>query len=140
MTQGADTPTGTGTSLDTTPIHLAAAGGATAIDGFTFDPPGFERYIAAHTTEGDPGRLVFSERSTSAWRMWERHPQGDEVVIVIDGVALFVQEIGGAEVRTRVTPGQCVVNPAGVWHTADVEEPFTAVYLTPCPGTEHRQR
>jgi hypothetical protein len=33
-----------------------------------------------------------------------------------------------------------MINPAGVWHTADVEEPMKAIYITPCPGTQHRPR
>jgi len=26
------------------------------------------------------------------------------------------------------------------WHTADVETPINALYITPCPGTEHKPR
>lgn len=131
---------GEGIHLTTTPVHFAAGGGATTIDGFTFDPAGFGAYIAARTTAQDPGRLVFVEHSAESWGMWECHPVGDEMVIVISGVAQFMQEIEGAVVSTRTTAGQAIVNPAGVWHTADVEEPFDAVYLTPCPGTNHRPR
>lgn len=131
---------GAGIALDTTPVHFAASGSASRIDGFTFDPSGFEAYIAAKTSKVDPGRLVFTERSADSWGMWECHRAGDEMVIIITGVAIFIQEIDGAEVRTRVTAGQAVLNPAGTWHTADVEVPFTAIYLTPCPGTEHRPR
>lgn len=131
---------GSGIALDTIPVHVEASGRASTIDGFTFDPSGFEAYIAANTSPSDPGRLVFVERSADSWGMWECHRAGDELVIVIAGVAIFIQEIGGVEVRTRVTAGQAVLNPAGTWHTADVEEPFAAIYLTPCPGTEHRPR
>ena len=131
---------GAGIALDTIPVHFAASGRATSIDGFTFEPSGFEAYIAANTTATDPGRLVFVERSAESWGMWECHRAGDEMVIIIAGVAIFLQEIDGSEVRTRVTAGQAVLNPAGTWHTADVEEPFTAIYLAPCPGTEHRPR
>jgi hypothetical protein len=27
-----------------------------------------------------------------------------------------------------------------VWHTANVRKPMRALYLTPCPGTQHRPR
>lgn len=131
---------GDGIRLDVTPVHFAAPASAVVIDGFTFEPSGFQAYMATHTSETEPGRLVFTEHSATAWQSWERHTEGDELVIILDGVALFVQEVDGAELRTRVTSGQAVLNPAGVWHTADVEVPFTAVYLTPCPGTEHRAR
>jgi hypothetical protein len=39
-----------------------------------------------------------------------------------------------------VGPGSTLTNPAGVWHTADVEQPLKAIYITPCPGTRHRAR
>jgi uncharacterized cupin superfamily protein len=128
------------TRLDRDPIHLSASGAAVRIDGFGFDPPSFEAYIAERCTDDDAGRLAMVEHSPEPWGMWECHTAGDEVVIVLSGVARFIQEVGGEQVETRVTAGEAIVNPAGVWHTADVEEPFSAVYLTPCPGTEHRPR
>ena len=66
--------------------------------------------------------------------------EGDEIVIVLEGRGEFVQEIGGEERRTPVRPGVAIINPKDVWHTADVQEPLKAIYITPCPGTEHRQR
>jgi mannose-6-phosphate isomerase-like protein (cupin superfamily) len=135
-----DVAPGSGIALTSTPVHFAGSGRASTIGGFTFDPSGFEAYIAANTSASDPGRLVFIEASSESWGSWECHRAGDELVIVIAGVAIFIQEIEGEHVRTRVTLGQAVLNPAGTWHTADVEEPFTAIYLTPCPGTEHRPR
>jgi hypothetical protein len=36
-----------------------------------------------------------------------------------------------------VTP---VVDPPGVWHTADVQEPGTALFVTPGHGTELEPR
>lgn len=135
-----DVQPGSGIELSTTPVHFAGSGRASTISGFTFDPPGFEAYIAANTSASDPGRLVFVEESSASWGSWECHRAGDELVIIIAGVAIFIQEIDGEHVRTRVTAGQAVLNPAGTWHTADVETPFTAIYLTPCPGTEHRPR
>ena len=131
---------GDGVALDHTPLHLAPAQRVVPIDGFEFDGPSFERYIAEHTSDAEPGRLVFVEHSDAAWGMWECHPAGDEIVVVLSGVARFAQELDGAVVWTRVTAGQAVVNPAGVWHTANVEVPFSAMYLTPCPGTVHRPR
>ncbi len=128
------------THLDVDPIHISGSGVAARLGGFGFDPPSFEAYIAQRCTADDPGRLAMIEHSREAWGMWECHHAGDEVVIVISGVARFIQDVGGEQVHTRVTAGGAIINPAGVWHTADVEEPFSAVYLTPCPGTEHRPR
>jgi quercetin dioxygenase-like cupin family protein len=130
--------------LSRTPIHLGsqvdAAHPALPLPGFGFDGPAFEAYIAEHCGPGAPGRLIMVETSPSDWSAWECHAEGDEIVIVLEGRAVFIQQIDGQEVRTPVAPGSTMINPAGVWHTADVEQPMKAIYITPCPGTQHRAR
>ena len=37
-------------------------------------------------------------------------------------------------------PGEAVINPRGVWHTADVEDPATVLFITAGAGTENRPR
>jgi len=145
MTPPATTARPTGPfDLSKTPIHLGSAVGkhepAVPLPGFGFDPPAFEAYIAKHCSPGAPGRLIMMESSPSDWSMWECHTEGDEIVIVLEGKGTFVQEIDGAERRTPVGPGSTMINPAGVWHTADVEVPIRAIYITPCPGTQHKAR
>jgi mannose-6-phosphate isomerase-like protein (cupin superfamily) len=125
--------------LDRTPVHLGEDTRAHRVEDFTFAPAGFEQYMKRYCSSG-PGRLVMIEHSKANWPAWERHPSGDEIVIAISGRATLIQEIDGTERRVPLGPGDAVVNPAGVWHTADVIEPLTAVYITPCPGTEHRER
>ena len=138
-----DRPTGP-FDLSETPIHLGGGGGidspAVPLPGFGFDGNAFENYIAEHCRPGAPGRLIMVESTPSTWTAWECHPEGDEIVIVLEGKAEFIQEIAGEERRTAVGPGSTMINPAGVWHTADVEEPVKAIYITPCPGTQHRAR
>jgi mannose-6-phosphate isomerase-like protein (cupin superfamily) len=138
-----DRPTGP-FDLNETPIHLGSVVGknepAVPLAGFGFDPASFEAYIARHCSPGAPGRLIMIESSPANWSMWECHTEGDEIVIVLEGKGVFIQAIDGAERRTSVGPGSTMINPAGVWHTADVEEPIRAIYITPCPGTEHRPR
>ena len=80
------------------------------------------------------------ERSPADWPVWECHPQGDEPVLVLSGRAVFIQALDAGDQHIEDGAGEALVNPAGVWHTADVHEPLTALYLTPCPGTEHRAR
>jgi quercetin dioxygenase-like cupin family protein len=130
--------------LGETPIHLGSRMGASdpavPLPGFGFDGPAFEAYIAAHCTSETPGRLLMIETTPGDWPAWERHPAGDEIVIVLEGKATFLQEIGGEVRRTPVGPGAAIINPTGVWHTADVQQPLKAIYITPCPGTEHRRR
>ncbi len=130
--------------LSKTPIHLGSQVGAdnpaVPLPGFGFDGPAFEGYIARHCTLGAPGRLIMVESTPKNWGAWECHTEGDEIVIVLEGKAEFIQEIEGEQHKTPVGPGSTVINPAGVWHTADVAEPMKAIYITPCPGTQHRAR
>lgn len=130
--------------LSRSPIHLGsevgAANPAVPLPDFGFDGPSFERYIAEHCAPGAPGRLVMVETTPTNWPAWECHTQGDEIVIVLEGKGELIQEIDGEERRTPVGPGSTMINPIGVWHTADVSEPMKAIYITPCPGTQHRER
>lgn len=123
--------------LERDAIHLSHRGGVVPIPDFGHE---YERYVAAHCTADDPGRLVVIAESKEDWPSWEIHPSGDEVVIVLRGRAEFVQEIEGTERRVIVGPNEAIVNPAGVPHTANVIEPFAALYITPAPDTFHRPR
>jgi mannose-6-phosphate isomerase-like protein (cupin superfamily) len=130
--------------LSKTPIHLGsvvdADNPAVPLLEFKFDGASFERYITQHCVPGAPGRLVMIESTPTNWGAWECHTEGDEIVIVLEGKGVFIQEIGGETRRTPIGPGSAIINPAGVWHTADVEVPVKAIYITPCPGTQHRAR
>ena len=56
---------------------------------------------------------------SAPWESWEVHPHGDELVVCTDGTISLHQEIDG-EVRTvTIRAGEAVINPSGVWHTAD---------------------
>ncbi len=51
------------------------------------------------------------------WDSWEMHPKGAELVA-----------------------GQAIINPPGVWHTADVDGRASALFVTAGVGTEIRPR
>ena len=72
--------------------------------------------------------------------MWERHPAGDEVVVQLGGRVVVIQDAAGGEQRLELGPGEALINPKGVWHTADVLEPGDSLFITPGRGTEHRPR
>jgi hypothetical protein len=122
--------------LQSDALHLAASG-VRPVPGFGHD---YERYLETYCTKADPGRLVAIHETKEAWTMWEVHPAGDEVVVVLRGRARFIQEIGGEQHIVVVGPNEAIINPLGTPHTADVLEPFTALYITACPGTHHRPR
>jgi mannose-6-phosphate isomerase-like protein (cupin superfamily) len=88
-----------------------------------------------------PGRLLSSVRSEEDWTSWEMHPLGDELVLQLDGcMELILETPDGQTARRRLDAGHFIVVPPGVWHTADVLAPGTAIYLTHGEGTEHRPR
>jgi hypothetical protein len=46
----------------------------------------------------------------------------------------------GAPRRVVLGPGEFAINDPGVWHTADVDAPATALFITAGVGTEVRPR
>lgn len=126
--------------LDRTYVHLGLGATAVGLPDFRWDRDYLDRYTAEHAGDGDDGRLVMIGASDKTWTSWERHPAGDEVVVLISGHTTLVQEIDGREYRVELRAGQAAINPKGVWHTADVHEPGQTLFITPGRGTEHRPR
>jgi len=130
--------------LSKTPIHLSSINlgdhSFEPLDWFRFDGASFGRYVAEHCTNDNPGRLVMIETMLSDWPTWERHTEGDELVIILEGSGTFHQQIGEERRSSPFKAGDSFLNPKGVWHTADVAEPMRAIYITPCPGTENKPR
>jgi uncharacterized cupin superfamily protein len=126
--------------LETHPVHLGL--GATAIvqPAFGGDMAWYGAYGERHGGDGFEGRLVAMHTFSASWDAWEMHPNGSEVVVCTAGSLTVVQEIDGEERRTTLNAGEYVINEAGVWHTADVEDTATALFITSGIGTEHRPR
>ncbi|RYG96311.1 MAG: cupin domain-containing protein [Alphaproteobacteria bacterium] len=87
----------------------------------------------------DQGRLMSAFSFSEPWSMWERHPVGEELVMLLSGAATLVLEESGNEKFVELnTPGSYVLVPQNVWHMAITNVPTTMVFLTPGSGTEHR--
>ena len=56
--------------------------------------------------------------------------------ILLSGRIDIVQEIDGADHVVALRPGDAMINPTNVWHTARVHEPGVALFVT--PGDGHR--
>ena len=67
----------------------------------------------------------------------EMHPDGDEVLYLIDGKVRVTIETDPVQVL-ELLPGDGLIVPKGVWHRVDILEPSQIVYLTPGPGGEYR--
>lgn len=84
--------------------------------------------------------LISSHRCNNDWPTWEMHPNGDEIVCLISGDVEFSLRNGDGERQFRLrSPGDFVVVPKGVWHTAHVKKSAQLMFVTPGEGTEHRE-
>jgi len=127
-------------SLEKFPAHLGVGATAVREPEFTGDMAWYEAYGARHTADAKEGRLVSMHTFTKSWDTWEMHPAGDEIVICTAGRITLHQEIDGQVHTAHLSAGEAIINPPGVWHTADVERPTTAVFITAGMGTEVRPR
>ncbi|MCA9577510.1 MAG: cupin [Myxococcales bacterium] len=125
--------------LGKTPVHLGLGATASVQPAFT-GMAWYADYAERTAADGDEGRLVSMYTFTESWGSWEMHPRGHELVVVTSGKLVLVQERDGDEVRTTLGVGEAAINAPGVWHTADVLEPTTALFITAGAGTEHRPR
>jgi quercetin dioxygenase-like cupin family protein len=50
------------------------------------------------------------------------------------------QEVDGDVRLATIRSGEAIINPPGVWHTADVTGSATALFITSGLGTENRPR
>lgn len=122
------------------PIHLGLGASAVVQPEFTGEPDWYMGYGRRHASDGAEGRLVALHHFSKPWASWEVHPKGHEVVVCTAGEITLVQEIGDEHVRVTLRPGEFAINPPGVWHTADIAESATALFITAGEGTETRPR
>lgn len=126
--------------LASTFVHLGLGAVATELPGFSWDDAYLEDYERRTAEDGVEGRLVSLAPHRESWANYERHPAGDELVVVLSGQVVVIQDLEDGDNAVELGPLQAVVNPRGIWHTADVLEPGDALYVTPGAGTEHRPR
>lgn len=126
--------------LRTFPVHLGLGARVAAQPAFA-GMEWYEGYAARTAADGVEGRLVSLHDFAADWPMWEMHPVGDELVVCLSGTMTLVQEHPDGRVeRTVLAPGEYAINAAGVWHTADVAQPCSALFVTAGQGTQHRGR
>jgi quercetin dioxygenase-like cupin family protein len=123
------------------PVHLGLGATAEIEPVFTGAMDWYAEYTNRHTKDGNEGRLVSMHTFNESWDMWEMHPQGSELVLCTAGSIILHQEHkDGSTATVTLSPGQYIVNEPGTWHTADVFEHATALFITAGLGTQHRSR
>ena len=126
--------------LADTPVHLGLGASASVLEPFDGTPAWYERYGAARGGDGVEGRLVALHTFTEPWPTWEVHPHGHELVVCTEGRVTLHQELDAGVHTVSLGPGDAVINPPGVWHTVDVDDHATVLFVTAGLGTENRAR
>jgi mannose-6-phosphate isomerase-like protein (cupin superfamily) len=67
---------------------------------------------------------------------WERHPQGDEIVQIIDGTTTLHLITDDGPQAVALSAGMIAIVPRGMWHRFQSPEGVTLMTATPQP-TEH---
>ena len=68
------------------------------------------------------------------------HPEGEELVYCMAGEITLHQELPDGTKTVTLRAGDAMINPAGVWHTADVSGEATVFFITAGVGTQHKSR
>jgi quercetin dioxygenase-like cupin family protein len=123
----------TALTIDQTALHLTPSGRFRPhprCEGVSFrTQPGFEA-----------GYLVSVFSYTATWRYRERHPDGDELAVVLEGAVEVLLDVGSGEHATAARKGEACVIPADAWHRLAVDVPSTVLFITPAPArTEHEE-
>jgi mannose-6-phosphate isomerase-like protein (cupin superfamily) len=69
---------------------------------------------------------------------WERHPDGDEFLLLLSGAVTIVLEEATGRHAVPLKAGEACVVPKGVWHTFQIAEAGDLVFATAGEGTDHR--
>jgi mannose-6-phosphate isomerase-like protein (cupin superfamily) len=67
---------------------------------------------------------------------WERHPNGDELVQIIDGATTLHLMTADGPQSFALTAGMLVIVPQGTWHRFEASQGVSLMTATPKP-TEH---
>lgn len=68
---------------------------------------------------------------------WERHPVGDEIVMVLEGSTVMTLLEDGVEVKHRLGPNQLIIVPQNTWHRFETPNSVKVMTVTPQP-TDHK--
>lgn len=67
---------------------------------------------------------------------WERHPQGDEIVYVLEGATRLFLLVDDREEGHDLKAGELMVVPRNIWHRFETPDGVKIMAVTPQP-TDH---
>lgn len=68
---------------------------------------------------------------------WERHPGGDEIVMVLEGTTTLIVRRNGMDERLDLAAQELAVVPANTWHRFEGSRKLKVFAVTPQPS-DHR--
>ena len=122
------------------PVHLGLGAKVILQAPFTGTADWYQTYAEQNAADGTEGRLVTMHTFSESWNSWEVHPSGEELVLCVEGAITLFWDVEGEVRSLTIHSGEAIINPPGVWHTADVTGSATALVITAGMGTEGRPR
>jgi mannose-6-phosphate isomerase-like protein (cupin superfamily) len=116
--------------LTTTYVHLAG----TRLDQHVGDATFWtDTFRSAPLAEG---WLVTAWDMRLDWDVWERHPVGDKLIIVLQGAIRVHLRHAGRTETVEVVDGHYVIVPENAWHTATCRDDAQIVVIAHGPPPE----
>jgi len=122
--------TGTAIDLTTSVIGLRRDGVARLMAPSSGGPP---RRLDGHTIG-----LGMISADNMPPHAGERHPDGDEILIMVSGRIDVHLELDDGDETVQLGPGEAMTIPKGVWHLIHCVEPGQLINITPGPSGEYR--
>ena len=72
------------------------------------------------------------------WPHWEMHPEGEEILVLLEGEMTLILDQAGTESRHVLAPGNTFIVPRGAWHRAIDQRAVKMLFVTYGSGTTHR--
>ena len=86
------------------------------------------------------GWLAGVSRQESDWNRWERHAEGDELVVLLSGaMSLDLELPDGTQSSCELPVGHGVIVPSGSWHRGIVRQAGEVLTVTFGSPSQHRR-
>ena len=83
------------------------------------------------------GNLTLGVMSYTGQTPWERHPDGDELLLALDGELDITTLTDDGPVTRKLRAGEAFVCPQGLWHRQFAEKSVSMLYGTPVDASEN---
>ena len=99
-----------------------------------------DKFWSESVSDLPAGRLVSQLETKTSWPTWEMHPNGDEMILQLSGQIQLLFGTDADHTSLVLQPGQFLVVPMGIWHTANALGTSKALFITQGSGTLTKTR